>query len=65
MRGDWKYEAMQYRDIDREAQRQAEMEILLQEAQELRPALLRQLGYVPECVLEFCNRARQLIGGGK
>ncbi len=30
-------------------------------AQELRPLLLKQLGYVPECVLEYCNKNRALL----
>ena len=29
--------------------------------QELRPRLLQQLGYVPECVLEVCNADRALL----
>ena len=33
----------------------------LQTAQNLRPLLLRQLGYVPECVLTYCNEARALL----
>lgn len=38
-----------------------ELEDALRSAQQLRPALLRQYGAVPECVLEFCNRARQVL----
>ena len=34
-------------------------------AQSLRPALLKQLGYVPECVLEFCNLARTVTTKAK
>lgn len=34
---------------------------LLAEAQDMRPTLLKQLGYVPECVLDFCNKARAAV----
>lgn len=34
---------------------------VLQSAQELRIKLLGQLGYVPECVLDFCNKARAAL----
>ena len=27
----------------------------------LRPALLKQLGYVPECVLNYCNAVRAIL----
>lgn len=37
-----------------------ELEDALREAQKMRPAMLRQLGYVPEPVLEFCNMARRV-----
>lgn len=30
-------------------------------ADPLRPVLLKQLGYVPECVLWFCNQARAAL----
>jgi hypothetical protein len=50
-------------DRDRYARRSdaaRDARLLLCEAQKLRPALLAQLGYVPECVLDFCNKARKL-----
>lgn len=34
---------------------------VLQQSQALRPALLVQYGAVPECVLDFCNRARAAV----
>ena len=48
--------------IAHEAIRQRdELRAILQSAQELRPKLLAQYGAVPECVLDFCNRARAAI----
>ena len=34
---------------------------MLEQAQDLRPALLAQLHYVPECVLGYCNMARAVL----
>ena len=48
---------------DRLRQINAELRALLTTAQELRPRLLTQYGAVPECVLDFCNRARALAKG--
>lgn len=48
----------QARDLAREL---SDAQRLLRDAQQLRPILLKQLGYVPEPVLEFCNRARAAI----
>src|SRR4029077_20128526 len=33
----------------------------LEKANDLRPALLNQLHYVPECVLWYCNQARAAL----
>lgn len=38
---------------------------VLQTAQQLRPILLAQYGVVPECVLDFCNRARAALAKGE
>lgn len=48
-------------DASRFAQLMAARE-LLGEAQAMRLKLLAQFGCVPECVLDFCNKARQLLG---
>ena len=34
---------------------------ILDQAQDLRPILLVQIHYVPECVLNFCNAASALL----
>jgi len=39
----------------------AELAAVLQSAAVLRPKLLTQYGAVPECVLDFCNRARAAL----
>jgi hypothetical protein len=38
-----------------------ELRRILADAESLRPKLLRDFGYVPEYVLEFCNVARAAI----
>jgi hypothetical protein len=38
---------------------------VLQGAEALRPEMLKDFGYVPEYVLDFCNRARALAKHGR
>ena len=38
-----------------------QLRTLLKLAQNLRPLLLKTQGVVPECVLDFCNRARTAL----
>jgi len=38
-----------------------ELIALLEMAQTLRPTLLAKYGAVPECVLDYCNKARALL----
>ena len=47
---------------DRLRSEREELIAMLAKAQELRPRLLRLWQTVPECVLEFCNEARALLG---
>ena len=42
---------------------EARLVALLATAQALRPSLLKDYGAVPECVLDFCNRARAALSG--
>jgi hypothetical protein len=46
-------------DADAPESEQPAIIVSSRDAQALRPMLLAKLGYVPEPVLEFCNRARQ------
>ena len=39
----------------------AELVGLLRDAEALRPRMLKDFGYVPEYVLEFCNKARAVL----
>lgn len=53
--------AEEFNEIDRLRAQNAELRTVLARAQALRGDLLGQLSYVPECVLDFCNRAREVL----
>ena len=48
-------------ELDRMRAEKSELVRVLEKAQDLRPALLAQLHYVPECVLGYCNMARAAL----